>query len=81
MKKHVKRLTIQTIGYACLMLGVAGILLPVLNGIIFLILGLVLLSVYSARAKTLLHRLGRQHPKAEQTVIRVERWVLKMVGE
>lgn len=81
MARHIKRISIQTIGFALLLLGVAGILLPIINGTIFLIAGLVLLSVYSERAKKILHTLGRQHPQAEKAVIKIERWVLKVVGE
>ncbi len=81
MAKHIKRISIQTVGYACLLLGIAGIILPILNGTVFLVAGLVLLSVYSEWAKKLLHKIGRQHPQAERIVLKVERWVLKVVGE
>lgn len=81
MARHIKRISIQTIGFALLLLGVAGILLPILNGTIFLIAGLVLLSVYSERAKKMLHTLGKQHPQAEKIVLKVERFVLKVVGD
>lgn len=81
MARHIKRIGIQAIGFAFLLLGAAGLILPVLNGTLFLLAGLVLLSVYSERAKRILHKIGRQHPKAEQAVTKVERWVHKVVGE
>lgn len=64
-----------------MLLGVAGIFLPVLNGIIFLIAGLLLLSLYSPWAKDLLNRLGKTHPQAEKVVARVDQFVRKYVGE
>lgn len=81
MARHIKRIGIQALGFAFILLGVAGLVLPILNGTIFLLAGLVLLSVYSERAKAILHKIGRQHPQAERAVIKVERWVHKVVGE
>jgi uncharacterized protein len=81
MARHIKRISIQAVGFALLLLGVAGLILPILNGTVFLLAGLVLLSVYSERAKRILHKIGKQHPQAEKTVQKVERWVLKVVGE
>jgi len=81
MKRHVKRISIQTLGFFCLLLGVAGIILPVLNGTIFLLAGLILLSVYSPRAKHWLNRIGDQHPKAQQIVRKLEGMVHRVVGE
>lgn len=81
MAKHIKRISIQTVGFSMLLLGVAGVLLPLLNGIVFLIFGLVLLSLYSPLAKRILRYLGSKHPKAELLVVKVEGWVFKFVGE
>jgi uncharacterized membrane protein YbaN (DUF454 family) len=81
MRKSVKKLSIQTIGFFFLLLGIAGLILPVLNGIVFLILGLLLLSLYSPWAKELLKKAGKTHPTAQKTVEKLEKLVVKYVGE
>lgn len=48
------------LGAGCLALGVVGLFLPFLQGILFLIIGLTLLSSESDRARRLLAWLRRQ---------------------
>ncbi len=81
MAKHAKRIGIQAVGLAFMLLGVLGILLPVVNGSIFIILGLILLSIHSTRIKKFLHTQSKRHPKAEAAVQRMEAFILKWVGE
>lgn len=81
LQPHLKKAGIQILGFACLFLGVAGLILPVLNGVFFILLGLVLLSIHSAFARSLLRKMGKQHPLAEKWIIKAERFVFKLVGE
>lgn len=80
MKYHVKKISTQTLGLLFIMLGVAGLILPILNGTIFLLAGLFLLSVYSPWAKKQLDRIGSLHPKLGHVVIRVERFLGRIFG-
>lgn len=80
MKYHTKKIFIQTLGLFFILLGVAGIFLPILQGILFLIIGLLLLSVYSEWARRQLDRMGSVHPKAAYWVARIERWVYRVFG-
>lgn len=81
VKRHAKRVGILALAVFFLVVGLAGLVLPILNGIIFLILSLVLFSVYSETAKGLLRKLGKQHHKAEEWVAKLEAWVAKQVGD
>ena len=51
MKQRLWRLGKITAGISLLILGVIGLFLPLLQGILFLIMGLTLLSTESPRAK------------------------------
>jgi len=51
MKRRLWRIARITAGIALLILGVIGLFLPFLQGILFLIMGLTLLSTESERAK------------------------------
>ena len=81
MARHIKRISIQAIGFALILLGIAGLVLPVLNGIIFIVAGLFLLSMYSPRAKVVINLIGNQHPKAEVLVKKIEVFMHKYLGE
>jgi len=52
LKRQIWRVGRITAGVALLILGVIGLFLPFLQGILFLIMGLTLLSTESARAKS-----------------------------
>jgi uncharacterized membrane protein YbaN (DUF454 family) len=72
MTRHVIRFGKLTLGIACLGLGVVGLFLPFLQGILFVVIGLSLLSSESDRARRLLEwlrqRVGRNRLKRGETV-------------
>ena len=78
------RIAMQGVGYAFLVLGVLGLFLPILQGILFIAVGLIILSRYADWARNLLDRFKRQHPKADQIITKAEelaaRWGDKVVG-
>jgi uncharacterized membrane protein YbaN (DUF454 family) len=57
MKERIWRAGKISVGVALLILGVAGLFLPFLQGILFLVTGLTLLSTESSRAKAWLEYL------------------------
>jgi uncharacterized membrane protein YbaN (DUF454 family) len=66
MKQRIWRAGKITAGVLLLILGVIGLFLPFLQGVLFLVMGLTLLSTESTRAKAWLHyvqdRAGWQRP-------------------
>jgi uncharacterized membrane protein YbaN (DUF454 family) len=79
MRARAKRIAIEVVGWAFILLGVAGLFLPVLQGILFLLIGLFILSTQYAWAHRLLHRLRERFPKIAQQLdkakAKAERWV------
>ena len=81
---RVKKIMRQTGGYACVAVGAAGCVLPILPGIPLMLLGLGLLAVDSPRAARLRDRLkahanrqiarlrGKADPAKTQTRVRRE---------
>jgi uncharacterized membrane protein YbaN (DUF454 family) len=67
------------VGWAFVLLGIAGLFLPVLQGILFLLIGLVILSSEYVWAHRLLHRVGERFPKLhsaiEKAKQRAQRWM------
>ena len=63
MNSGAKRLGILVLGWIFILLGIAGLFLPVLQGILFLLIGLILLSTEYVWAHKLLTRLKTRFPK------------------
>lgn len=62
-KSRLKRIAIYVVGWAFIILGILGIVLPVLQGVIFLLIGLYILSSVSPRAARMLIRLRKRFPR------------------
>jgi uncharacterized membrane protein YbaN (DUF454 family) len=62
MKERIKRLAIWWLGWGFIALGIAGLVLPILQGILFLLIGLSLLSNQSPWAQRMLQRLRDRFP-------------------
>ena len=70
MKEKYKKQLISILGYFFLILGIIGCFLPILQGFLFIFIGLALLSNTTDWAKKLLVRFRKKHPniakKADQ---------------
>jgi uncharacterized membrane protein YbaN (DUF454 family) len=68
VNQRVKRVLLVVVGWAFILLGIAGLFLPVLQGILFLLIGLVILSSEYVWAHRLLHRLGERFPTLHSAI-------------
>jgi len=62
MMAFAKKTLIHLIGWSFILLGIVGLFLPILQGILFLLIGLLVLSKESVIAKNLLHRIEKRYP-------------------
>ncbi len=69
----MKRIIRIALGSLFLLLGVVGLILPVLQGILFLIAGLLILSPESRRIRTFLGVLRRRYPAIFEQADRLHR--------
>jgi len=73
---------VLVIGWALIALGVVGLFLPVLQGVLFILLGLYVLSRESTTARQWLDRLRARHPAVDERLhrwrTRVDRWRAKL---
>jgi uncharacterized protein len=63
-----KRIAIITTGWLFIALGIAGLFLPFLQGILFLLIGLVMLSTEHHWARRLLGHLRTRFPKLDRLI-------------
>lgn len=82
MNPRLKRAGILVLGWACILLGIAGLFLPVLQGVLFLLIGLFILSTEYVWAHKLLHRLRQRFPAVaaqfDKAKVRAEAWMSRM---
>lgn len=63
MRTKVKRLVLLLLGWGFIAFGVAGLFLPILQGVLFVILGLVILSSEYVWAHKLLEKIRTRFPE------------------
>lgn len=80
MKKRIKRTAFFVAGAFFVLLGIAGLALPFLQGFLFITIGLILLSISSTRARTWVESHTRRFPKVHAGFEKLERWILGITG-
>jgi sulfite exporter TauE/SafE len=68
----MNRVGVLALGYGFLVLGVLGLVLPFLQGVLFICVGLIILSRHARWAERLLGRLKAQHPQVARAVVAAE---------
>ena len=68
LSNRIKSLLIQGLGWLFLLLGMLGLFLPILQGILFLAIGMVLLSYKSVWFRTRLTWLEQRYPKYRRQI-------------
>jgi len=67
-----RSILIQALGYTFLVLGILGMFLPILQGFLFLFIGLIILARHANWAKRLLETLRARHPKFDHMIGQAE---------
>lgn len=85
MRAAAKRVAVLLLGWGFLLLGIAGLFLPVLQGILFILVGLIILSSEYVWAHKLLRRLRSRFPsiarKADEAQARASNWMRRVFGQ
>ena len=68
MKSRVKRILVLIVGWGFILLGIVGLVLPFLQGVLFIAVGLVILSSQYAPARLLLRKLRARFPRVGHIV-------------
>jgi uncharacterized protein len=70
--ERVKIILWQALGYAFLVLGVLGMFLPILQGFLFLFVGLIILARHAPWAERLLNYLRQRSRRLDRAIIMAE---------
>ena len=81
---NVRRMAVLAVGWGFILLGIAGLFLPILQGILFLLIGLIILSTEYVWAHHLLGRLRERFPglvkHIDRAKERAHHWLQKLSG-
>jgi len=66
---RIKSIVLQAVGYTFLVLGVLGMFLPILQGFLFLFIGLIILARQAPWAKRLLENLRARHARIDRLIV------------
>jgi uncharacterized protein (TIGR02611 family) len=84
MKAFLKRLVVQVVGWAFIVVGIIGLFLPVLQGILFILIGLIILSTQYSWAHRLMERIRARFPrlaqKSHEASVRAHQWLERLRG-
>jgi len=79
MQARIRRLLILTLGWSLVLLGIAGLVLPFLQGLLLILLGLIVLSSEYQWARRLLKKLEARFPKvssaARAAIANANQWL------
>jgi uncharacterized membrane protein YbaN (DUF454 family) len=85
VNRAVKRVLILIVGWGFILLGIAGLFLPILQGVLFIIIGLLILSSEYVWAHRLLNKLRTRFPKiakhADDARQRASAWIERLTGQ
>jgi hypothetical protein len=70
--QRLKPILVQALGYFFLVLGVLGMFLPILQGFLFLFVGLIILARHAPWAERLLGWIRRKSPKFDAMICKAE---------
>ena len=85
MKTYTKRILLLIVGWAFILLGIVGLFLPILQGVLFLLVGLIILSSEYVWAHHLLNKIRERFPKlgrtADQATEKATAWLRRISGQ
>jgi uncharacterized membrane protein YbaN (DUF454 family) len=80
MEREIKRIVVLVIGWLLIAFGVVGLFLPVLQGVLFIMLGLLVLSRESETAHRWLQRGRQKYPKVDAKLKEWGTWWRRRFG-
>jgi uncharacterized membrane protein YbaN (DUF454 family) len=79
--KEAKKVLVLTIGIIFIILGLLGLALPFLQGIIFLVIGFLLVSFCFPEIRPWVNKHTKRYPQLLTTIDKIDKWMIKIIGE
>lgn len=80
LKKELKRLIVLSLATVFLVLGLLGLVLPVLQGWLFLAISALLFSMYSPALRQWMDKHTVRYPWLHKVVVKAQHWTERVFG-
>ena len=77
---RIKKLFHIALGFTLILIGLLGLILPILNGVIFLLLGFILLSFQSQYVEQRLSRIAHKNSVLGEWYEKLDSWMRRIFG-
>jgi uncharacterized membrane protein YbaN (DUF454 family) len=81
MQKKIKKILVLAIGSIFIILGLFGLVLPFLQGIVFLAIGIILISFSFPKIRLWVDKHAEPYPHVSSVIKKMETLVKKLIGE
>lgn len=81
MRKKVKKVLVLTVGIIFIILGLFGLVLPFLQGILFLFIGFLLISFCFPEVRPWVDKHLKKYPHLFRIIGGIEKWMTEVIGE
>ncbi|TSC69341.1 MAG: hypothetical protein G01um101456_246 [Parcubacteria group bacterium Gr01-1014_56] len=81
MIKHTKRILIFFLAVIFVLVGIAGLILPLIPGLVFFALALIIFSIFFPLLGDKARAVTRKYPKLDALVEKLDMWVRRMIGD
>ncbi len=81
MQKKAKRILVIAIAIVFIFIGLIGLVLPFLQGIFFLAIGIILLSLCFPKIRYWINKHAIRYPRIFSVITKMEAWIMKLTGE
>jgi hypothetical protein len=79
--KKAKKVLVLVIGIIFIVLGLFGLVLPFLQGFLFLAIGIILISLCFPKVRSWINKHTERYPHLFSIINEIEIWITKFIGE
>jgi uncharacterized membrane protein YbaN (DUF454 family) len=81
LRKHAKRILVIVLGVIFFILGVIGLVLPLVPQGVFFVISIILFSMVSPAIREKLERYTRRYPWLHKLVVKIEERTRRIIGD
>jgi uncharacterized membrane protein YbaN (DUF454 family) len=81
MRGFIRHTVIILVALFLILVGIVGLILPLLPGILFIVVGLLLLSAYNPRFEFWLHEQTKKYPPLHKMALELQAFIERIIGK
>ena len=81
MRGYIRHTVIIIVALFLIVAGIVGLVLPLLPGILFIVVGLLLISAYNPRFEFWLHEQTKKYPPLHKMALDLQAFIERIIGK